>query len=196
MKYYGQFKPSVDELIHTRYFKDYRHGTCMECGAVDGEWLSSTKFFEEELGWDCINVEAHPVSFEKLKKNRPLATNIHAALSDIVGEITFKFSPKHTLRASIAEENEVRDKNWTYVNVSTTTYSEIIRHYSIGHLDLFVLDVEGNELKVLRNLVECPVLPDILVVEHNAGKKKIIDLIGDLYKYDFSQRVNSYYIKR
>ena len=58
MKFYGQFnKYPVDKILYDRYFKDFNgQGISLECGAADGINISSTKFFEETLGWKTINV--------------------------------------------------------------------------------------------------------------------------------------------
>ena len=71
MKFYGQVgkrrhsKP-IDQYLYERYFKDFKgEGICLECGAADGEEISSTKYIEETLGWKTINIEPHPDSYAK-----------------------------------------------------------------------------------------------------------------------------------
>jgi|GEM_PF-4885177 len=53
MKYYGQFHPPLDQLLHERYFGDCRGGVFLECGATDGVMESTCKFVEkfEALGY-------------------------------------------------------------------------------------------------------------------------------------------------
>ena len=90
LRYYGQFDPSVDRFLHERYFLDAPPGlTLMECGAFDGEFESSGKFFEETLGWRAINIEPSPRIFSKLIQNRPMSTNLNIALSDMNGIAEF-----------------------------------------------------------------------------------------------------------
>ena len=86
MKFYGQFDPAVDRFIYERYFVGRPGpGVAVECGAFDGLTESSCKFFEESLGWACVNVEPYPPAFAKLVVNRPLSTNINVALSSWTG---------------------------------------------------------------------------------------------------------------
>src|SRR5688572_6030534 len=80
--YYGQFNPPVDRIIHERYFRDKRNGIAIECGAYDGLVDSCTKFFEENYGWKCINIEPLSNVYEKLVVNRPTSVNLQIALSD------------------------------------------------------------------------------------------------------------------
>ena len=82
MKYYGQFKPSVDEIIHKRYFKNIRHGISIEAGALDGVWDSSTYFFKKNYEWNTINIEPLNNMFKKLIINRPNSINLNLALSN------------------------------------------------------------------------------------------------------------------
>ena len=60
MKYYGQFNPNVDKVLHERYFPNKFNGTSIECGAFDGITENCTKFFEENYNWTTINIEPLP----------------------------------------------------------------------------------------------------------------------------------------
>ena len=73
MKYYGQPFNGIptDQFLHERYFQNKQNGFFIECGAADGFNLSNCKFFEESMGWRGINIEASPVKYAKLIKNRP-----------------------------------------------------------------------------------------------------------------------------
>ena len=58
-----------------------RHGgTFVELGGNDGVASSNTLFLEACAGWRGVLIEANPLSFEKLRKRRPAAVGIHAAV--------------------------------------------------------------------------------------------------------------------
>ena len=81
MNFYGQNQQ--DRFIYERYFARYKNrGIAIECGSYDGNIESSCKFFEESLGWDCINIEASPPIYEMLCVNRPKSVNLHLGLSE------------------------------------------------------------------------------------------------------------------
>lgn len=213
MKFYGQFNPPVDQFIYERYFKrnpKIGKGFFVECGAFDGVTESSCKFFEEELHWSGINIEPSPPIYAKLMANRPKATNVNAALSNegkegvfrsvvhpVYGEMCTSGSLKHT------EEHKklLDDIGCSYKEyiVPILEWQELIERYKVTKCDLFVLDVEGNELNVIESMKKAnkSSLPKILVVEHgHLDKNKVIEEVKKLgYKYDISSYVNSYFIK-
>jgi len=48
-----------------------KNGFFIECGALDGLWLSNTFYFERLLGWKGVLIEADAFNFNQvLKKNR------------------------------------------------------------------------------------------------------------------------------
>lgn len=213
MKFYGQFNPPVDQFIYERYFKKkpkIGKGFFIECGAFDGLTESSCKFFEEELRWNGINIEPSPPIFEQLIINRPSAINVNVALSNektegvfrsvvhpVYGEMCTSGSLNHT-----DEHKRLLDDmgcSFKEYKVPIIEWSELIRRYKVRKCDLFVLDVEGNELKVIDSMRKAGKrsLPKIFVVEHgHLDKKEVIAQAESLgYKYDTSSYVNSYFIR-
>ena len=191
MKFYGQY--DLDKILYERYFKDFKgNGVSLECGAVDGEQISSTKFFEESLGWKCINIEPHPDSFSRLVVNRPNAININLALSDQEGEAHLVTGKNFYLRAYVV--NETRKNT---VPIKKGIYRNIIDTLPIDHIDLMVLDVEGHEVAALNGMIGAKILPKILCVEFNHvgmwAIKEVVEKMG--YKYDYSIKINDVYIK-
>lgn len=53
-------------------------GTFVEIGANDGLHMSNSFFFERQLGWRGMCVEASPATFRKLEANRPDCINVNA----------------------------------------------------------------------------------------------------------------------
>ena len=178
-KYYGQFDPAVDKVIHERYFMNKYDGISIECGAFDGVIDSSCKFFEENYNWITINVEPLNSAFEKLINNRPKSINLNIALSDNNNDKLFT-NYKHpklgyewgngSLSHSNIHEKELKkmcgENNYICNVVKCNTYKEIIEKLKLKHVDLFVLDVEGHEFNVIDGMIGCDILPDIFVIEH------------------------------
>lgn len=195
LRFYGQFRWPVDRILYTQYFSNFEgQGICLECGAADGVTISSTKFFEEFMGWKSINVEALPEAYAKLVVNRPNSINVNAALSNVEGECFIKRNEEKELLSSLAEDGE---------KVRKTTYRKIIEDYGMSKLDLMVLDVEGHEKEALEGMVGSTVLPDVLCVEfaHHTSRSlnvspayKCIMEMG--YKYDFGKKCNLFFKKK
>ena len=178
MKFYGQFDPPVDKFIYERYFLDQQtRGVAIECGAFDGLAESSCKFFEESLGWTCMNVEPYPPAFEKLVLNRPQSININAALSSSKSfvEFTAVIHPSFgadcnngSIQHTAQHKQDLDDIGCTYqqFKVATTTYHDLVIAQRLQAVDLMVLDVEGHEHEVLKGMLQTPraLLPKIFVV--------------------------------
>lgn len=212
MKFYGQFNPPVDKVLYDRYFKNKKNGVSIECGALDGVWASSTKFFEENFNWKTINIEPLSVAFDKLIINRPESINLKLALSnnnlskEFINFIHPKFknfwgngSISHTNEHKKYLEKICGDKNYEVYNVKCITYKDLIKELKLEKLDLFVLDVEGHEYQVIDGMVDATIFPDIFVIEHGHKTPQDIDkklqILPVKYKLDYVSFVNSYFIK-
>ncbi|KAK7083834.1 hypothetical protein SK128_014576 [Halocaridina rubra] len=69
------------EYADKTYFRGMKDGFFIEAGAVDGEYLSNTLYFERELGWRGLLIEPFPNSYSSLLKKNRKAYSINAALS-------------------------------------------------------------------------------------------------------------------
>ena len=212
MNFYGQFNPPVDKVIYERYFKNKKNGISIECGALDGIWSSCTKIFEEYFNWKTINIEPLPISFEKLKKNRPNSINLKVALSN--NNIDKKFinykhptlgyfwgngSINHTNKHKQILEKQCGKNNYQEFKVNCITYEKLIEDLKLKKLDLFVLDVEGHEYEVIDGMINATVFPDIFVIEHGHRTPQEIEnklkVLPVKYKLDYISFVNSFFVK-
>ena len=211
MEFYGQLQ--IDKVIYNRYFYNKMNGVFVECGALDGVWSSSCLFFERYLGWTGINIEAYPPHYDKLKINRPLAKNINCALSNKDGTALFKQvmrdgrdigngSLNHT-DSHIGDLLANKEGVHTFIDVEVDikTYSSALLSIfpKIPEVDLFVLDVEGEELNVLEgfNNLSYAQKPSILCIEYgHVGLNDLSHTVSNFgYTYDWSDRINAIYIK-
>lgn len=209
MKYYGQFNPPVDQTLHERYFADKSGpGFFIECGAFDGLTECSCLFFEESLGWQGINIEPSPIIYSQLVRNRPQSVNVNIALSDRSGQATFhqvihpqfgELCTNGSLTHSPDHQALLINSHCTFheYTVETITWNDLIRLQAVSQVDLFVLDVEGHELSVLRGMLDCSVLPRILCIEHSyVNMPELLQLTSQLgYRFDVSVFVNSFFIR-
>ena len=209
-KFYGQFSPPVDKLIYDNFFSTKTDGISIEAGALDGIWDSSTYFFEKNMNWKTINIEPLPNMYTKLVKNRPLSTNLNVALSSYDGTTEIKNYKHPSLgydwgNASINYTQQHEDQlvrqcgKDKYVTHSTEcmTYKTLIEKLNISELDLFVLDVEGNELNVIDGMLGTTVFPNVFVIEHGHLSTQIIldklQILPVKYKLMFVNNVNSFF---
>jgi FkbM family methyltransferase len=173
---------------------------------------NNTKFFEDNYNWKTINIEPGINIFKKLQMNRPRSININIALSDKEGISNFK-NYKHpnlgfdwgkgSINQSYNHETELKnlcgENNYVEYEVITKSYKDIIDELKLEKLDLFVLDVEGNELNVIDGMIGCDILPDLFVIE--IGHINLAPIINSLsklnkqYKLDHISFVNAFFKK-
>lgn len=207
MRYYGQWKPPVDRVLHERYFPTTRGGVFLEAGAFDGRTESCCLAFEESLGWRGINLEPMPYLYRLLERNRPGSLNLQLALSDREGTATLTHivHPEHgwhfgngslehdaSHRATLLREGCVEVR----VEVPTATYAQLVGRLGLNRLDLFVLDVEGHELAALKGMAGADVMPRVMCVEFpNVGLPALEEVLGDFgYGLDHVAENNAFFL--
>ncbi|MEZ6136560.1 MAG: FkbM family methyltransferase [Pirellulaceae bacterium] len=207
VRFYGQFSPPLDQVIYQRYFFSRPSaGVFVECGAFDGVCESTCLMFERHLGWVGYNIEPLPHHFSRLEKNRPRSTNLSFALSDATTEAEFVQAVHPTLgndfgngslRHSELQRQELEAMGCTFehIRVETRPWDAFCNAWSIKHIDLLVLDVEGHEATILSAVSRTSVLPLIAVVEawpHRAEEVKgHMERLG--YIYDGEYRSNLFF---
>ena len=212
MKYYGQFNPPLDQLLHERYFRSANGGVFIECGATDGVSESTCKFFEESMGWTGINIEPVPYFFQKLELNRPHSTNLNLALSDEQGTASFSHAihPVHgwhfgngSLKHSSQHMDDLIQQGCDFVQfqVNTLNYKDLVETLVgkglLPRLDLMVLDVEGHELQVIKGMRNALVFPRVLCVESTISDADTLrHELEDLgYQFDVKMHNNSVFVR-
>ena len=210
MNFYGQFEVPVDRFIFERYFPDRGiQGTFVECGAFDGLTECSCKFFEETMGWNGFNLEPVPALFEKLKSNRPNATNLNVGLSSSSGTVAFHTveHPHYGVDTTIgAIEHDPAFKaallgdgcTFHEISVDVITWAEFLARSGVQTIDLMVLDVEGHEMAVLSGMKGSAVLPHVMCVEFgHVGFDRLREAMSDLgYEYDITSFANAFFVRR
>ncbi|QNP46495.1 FkbM family methyltransferase [Sphingomonas sediminicola] len=208
MRFHGQFEPPLDQYLWETFFIEKKDpGFFVECGAFDGVYDSSCLMFEESLGWTGVNIEASPVIFPLLEKQRPNSTNLQIALSRNSGTATFRhvsdavhgdFLGWGSLEHQPAQAAEISQERMlvTEWQVQTCAWRDCEILQTAGNIDLFVLDVEGHEIAVIDGMAGAAVLPKVLCVEH--GQVGIELLKGKLLELGFefvsSLHVNSFFV--
>jgi len=161
----GQSK-FVDQLLSGR-----RNGFFVECGAVDGEYLSNSLFFELERNWTGLLIEANPNYHRALLDKNRRAYVMNACLSP-------ERRPMTALMQPAAELGGISDKmhqsHLQYigsirrpeVSVNCFPLNSIMAAINVSHVDYLSLDVEGPELEILRTVDWTRLHIDVMTVEY------------------------------
>jgi FkbM family methyltransferase len=133
---------------------NYKNGFFIECGANDGVNQSNTWYFEKKLNWKGILIEPVKTVFEKLKKNRSsnnyFFNNILTSSTNKRKFIKMIYNNKDTLVTKSEYKPNTRK---FYINAKTKTLNRILDKIKAPKkIDFFSLDVEGDELNVLKGI--------------------------------------------
>lgn len=126
-------------------------GYYIEIGAYNGKTQNSTIILEKR-GWQGVCVEAHPVNYKKLKKNRK-CTCIHGAVYSKSGFVTIVdvgtpgwSGIKDTHQDKHKQRYSNDSKEYT---VPSFTFDQIAEKNIIDYLQI---DVEGAELEIINSI--------------------------------------------
>jgi FkbM family methyltransferase len=134
-----------DHFFNSPEFMDKNH-TYMEIGAHDGVRESNSRFYDVCLGWKGLLVEPHPKNYERTVQLRPNAHHLNVApscLANATGTVSF---PEHLYTS--AQVNEEGSK----LEIHCGPLQHYLDALSIHHIDFWSLDVEGQEMNVLKTV--------------------------------------------
>jgi len=183
--YYSQFQQ--DQFLNENVFQNFSNGFFVDIGAYDGITQGSNSLFFEELGWSGVCIEPNPTLFKRLKENRKCAC-LNYAVSDVVGEEEFMLiNGPNTLGGLTknydssnlkAFENDLKHNNYTYeyIKVKTEKFNNIINQKRIDYLSI---DVEGNELNILKTIDFDSYDIRVMTIESNNFGDRILEFFSD-----------------
>lgn len=176
MEYYSQ--DGQDKYLDCKVFRGKKGGFFLDIGASDGKSGSNTYFFEKHKEWTGICVEPRKSAFEELKKNRDCICE-NCCISDFRGTaelleiegrsstlsgLTSKYDSRHRQRV----ENEIKQYNQVkrLVEVNCMLPGELLKKHNIDKVDFCSIDVEGNELGIVKAIDFESVVVDVFSVEN------------------------------
>ena len=165
---YAQFREDVK--LHRLLPES--NGLYVEIGGHDGVTGSNTLFFEE-LGRPCLIVEPVAYLAEQIRARRDCAV-IEAAADERDGEAEFLIATGGDTLSTLNNINRTLSRIDEHnggiesVRVRTRTLDSILDEVGADAIELISIDVEGNELSVLRGLSLHRWKPRVLIIEDNS----------------------------
>ncbi|XP_069956572.1 protein Star-like [Cherax quadricarinatus] len=143
--HYSQFGQS--SYADTDILNGMKDGFFVEVGAVDGEFLSNTLYFERNRGWTGLLIEAFPETYKQLLSKHRKAYSINAALAlnNVSSEVIFTPSGHKGVLGQIGNSTSA-------IKVKAFPLYSILLSLNVTVVDFFSLDIEGVEMKVLRTI--------------------------------------------
>jgi FkbM family methyltransferase len=171
------------DLLANRFFKYYpaNHKVFLDVGAFDGIGFSNSRLFFEK-GWSGVCVEPVSKNFEKLQKlyAGTSVLTVRFAASDYDGQLELNVATIPWAEdwgsdvSSPSDETKERwpDYKWEKEVVPATTVNKILETNKINAIDFVSIDVEGQELAVLRGFDLQKHHPTLLVVEYSTSLER------------------------
>lgn len=175
-KYNRRSLNDEDKTLHTLFSKKFvERGTAgryVELGAYNGRAESNTRFFHECLGWHGLLIEANPLIYNALVRNRPSDHRfLYSPTCTLAEEMSNKTVAFHSIDATTAgiEGRALRHMGQAHVKVPCGTLTSLLTElFPDGHVDFFSLDVENAEADVVEKLEFDRLFIEIIIVENNS----------------------------
>lgn len=169
------FSQEGEDLLLRRFLENQATGFYVDIGAHHPKLYSNTYYFYRR-GWKGINVDATPGSMKPFRFFRPRDVNLEVAVSSRTEPITLTIFNEPALNSFNARELDRRG-NIEYsecrkVELKPRTLASILEEYldEGQQIDFLSIDVEGEDLNVLRSNDWEKFKPKIVLVEDRQFK--------------------------
>lgn len=147
-----------DRWVVEEVFDHMEGGYFVELGASQGYHNSNTYVLEKDYNWDGLCIEANPVFFEKLQKNRS-CTCLHTCIDSSRHDVEYMLDGGYSGIIDDDTDNnekarkdrieEYREKG-AVIRCGTITLEEALEKAGApNEIDYLSLDVEGAETRIL-----------------------------------------------
>ena len=177
------------DLILNDIFKNKRKGFYIDIGCHH-PIINNHTYLLYKKGWMGINVDIDFNSIDMFNFFRPKDINIQIALSNNIKNTDLYFYHNRAAKNTISKEfgyDAVKVKN-----IKTNTLNNLIDEKKLNNqaIDFINIDVEGNELNVLKGFDLKKFKPKVILLEYIRNDmtefyQKDIDMIlnSEIYKY-------------
>ena len=202
--YYSFYRPKIffpkksyslfqEDLFIKKYFKNKNKGFFVDVGCYHPLDGNNTQLLYKK-GWSGINFDINYYSIALFKFLRKRDTNIHSGISNKKTKLIMYYRKKinmlNTTDKKIAKihfRNGYKKRN---IQVNTLNFFLKKQFKKLKKIDFINIDVEGNELNVLKSLNLKAYNPKLICIEIHNDK----NMYDTNYKYLKSNKVYSYLI--
>ncbi|XP_065351451.1 uncharacterized protein LOC135946904 [Cloeon dipterum] len=130
---------------------EMKGGFFIECGALDGETRSNSLYFERFLDWKGLLVEADPLNIQEVVQKRRKAWLAPTCLSLKRKPQLVKYMQARNIGRILGTKEHDNFKG-SLTDLLCIPITTLLLALDKKRVDYFSLDVEGNELDVLRTI--------------------------------------------
>ena len=151
-------------------------GIFIEFGAYDGVIFSNTHLLERQFGWTGILIDPIPDHYERMQLNRECKL-IHGAItSEQYDSVLIEELPASDLSKFVKKRGIFKKTH----EVKAFTLQEVIdQNLPSVEIDFLSIDIEGDDIEILKSLDLSRNKINAICVEHNfrSGSDEIIDFM-------------------
>lgn len=144
---------------------DYK-GKYIDIGCYHPFLSSNTHFFYLR-GWRGINIDVNPNSIKLFNKIRKEDINLNIAIWPSGGNVFFYYNKLNPGMSYVSDKNRINNKETTIKKIISQPLHQVLSSYVKDNerIDFMTIDVEGNELAILKSNDWSKFRPSILVIE-------------------------------
>ena len=168
LKIYRNKKPSVhygefaEDVFINRLFKNVDKGFYVDVGCYHPFKGSLTaKLYEKN--WHGINIDISKTSIDLFKIVRKKDINLNLAISNFDGETYYYENSPINQQNSLIQTNDLQKK----IKIQCFTLDTVLKNKDLEEFDFLNIDVEGNELEVLKGFNLKKFKPKLITIENN-----------------------------
>jgi FkbM family methyltransferase len=191
---------SVGRYFRENYYPDYDyHGTVVEVGGGDAEYLSFSKHFKNN-GWRCLIFEPNPFYAQKHREAFNEIYELAISNKDEENVDFLIFGHENAQMGWSAFHPKFDDVDWQLpqknIKVKAVTLNTILSQLNVDKIDILHVDVEGWEQEVIEGIDFDKIDVKYVVLEDYKVLSKYNDYMESRgYKYITHLHINFIYEK-
>lgn len=135
------------------------NGYFVDVGAHEGIWISNS-YMMELLGWDGICIEAHPKTFQQLRKNRKCIC-LNYCIDYCNHDVEYRIGTSNDSGCGIIDvdtdcgtiPNRIETTGIEHITIKTKTLDDVLKENNAPKIiDYLSVDVEGAEHRVMASI--------------------------------------------
>ena len=168
-----------EDKVIVEYFKNKKKGIYVDVGCYH-PLVGSNTYLLYKKNWKGVNIDVNQLSIDLFNRARKDDENINIAISNTKKRLKLFFRREINMLNTVNKKYAQMHfkKGFNEKEVKADTLDSILKRtrYKLKQIDFLNLDVEGNELNVLKSLNFKKYNPKLICVEiHNYALKSDID---------------------
>ena len=157
--HFGEFG---EDIFINRVLKNINKGKYVDVGCYH-PYKGSLTYKLYDRGWNGINIDISKTSIDLFNISRKKDINLNLAISNFDGETYYYENSPINQQNSLIQTNDLQKK----IKIQCFTLDTVLKNKDLEEFDFLNIDVEGNELEVLKGFNLKKFEPKLITIENN-----------------------------